>query len=122
MISKLAIIALPVLFLAACVPPPAPTPAPAPPAPSPPAAEPMASTAPIPIRTLSCTELLGATDDDRAAASLFFIGYQAARRQVRNLSIAEIEAIERQALSICAENQAMPAVRAFRTAVVTRGK
>src|SRR5262249_49622905 len=124
MISKLAVIALPVLLLAACAPPaPPPAPAPtAPPAPPPPPPEPAASTAPIPIRTLSCGDLLGASDDDRAAASMFFIGYRAALAHVRNLSISEIEAIERKALSICATHPAIPAARAFGTAVVTRGR
>jgi hypothetical protein len=128
MISKLTYIALPALLLAACAqpspPPPAAPPAPPPPAaaPPPPAPEPAASTAPIPIRTLGCAELLGASDDDRAAASMFFIGYQAAASGVRNLSIAQIQAIEGKALSICAAHQAMPAVRAFHTAVLTRGK
>lgn len=121
MISKLAVIALPVLLLAACAPPPAPAPAPAP-APPPPAPEPAASTAPIPIRTLSCAELLGASDDDRAAASMFFIGYRAALAHVHNLSVSEIEAIERKALSICAAHQDMHAARAFGAAVVGRGR
>jgi hypothetical protein len=128
MISKVALIALPVLLLAACAqpsaPPPAAAPAPMPPpaaAPPPPAPEP-ASTSPIPIRTLSCAELLGASDDDRAAASMFFIGYQASVSGVRNLSIAEIQGIEGKALSICAKQPAMPAVRAFHMAVVTRGR
>ena len=126
MISKLTLIALPALLLAACAqpsPPPAPPPAPPPhAAAAPPAPEPAASTAPIPIRTLSCAEMLGASDDDRAAASMFFIGYQASSAGVRNLSIAQIQAVEEKALSICAAHPAMPAVRAFRTAVLTRGK
>jgi hypothetical protein len=126
MISKLTLIALPALLLAACAqpsPPPAAAPAPMPPpAAAPPPPEAAASTAPIPIRTLSCAELLGASDDDRAAASMFFIGYQAAASGVHNLSIAQIQAIEGKALSICAAHQAMPAVRAFHTAVVTRGR
>jgi hypothetical protein len=126
MISKLTLIALPALLLAACAqpsPPPAAAPAPMPPpAAAPPAPEPAASTAPIPIRTLSCAELIGASDDDRAAASMFFIGYQAAASGVHNLSIAQIQAIEGKALSICAQHQAMPAVRAYHTAVVTRGR
>jgi hypothetical protein len=127
MISKLAIIALPVLLLAACAPPPAPAPAPAaapaaPPTPPPPPPEPAVSTAPIPIRTLSCGDLLGAADDDRAAASMFFIGYRAALAHVRNLSIAEIQAIEQKALTICAAHQDMPAARAFGTAVLTHGR
>ena len=126
MISKFAIIALPVLLLAACAPPPAPTPAPAPvpapAAPPPPPPEPTASTAPIPIRSLSCAEMIGASDEDRAAASMFFIGYRAALAHVRNLSIAEIEAIEQKALTICAAHPNMPAARAYGTAVLTRGK
>ncbi|HWB51768.1 MAG TPA: HdeA/HdeB family chaperone, partial [Stellaceae bacterium] len=121
MISKLALVALPVTLLVACTPAPAPAPAPPPPppaaAPPPaPAAEP-ASTAPIPIRTLSCAEILGASDDDRAAAAMFFIGYQASRAQVRNLSISQIQAIEETALAACSANQSMPAVRAFAQAV-----
>lgn len=124
MISKLAVIVLPVLLLAACAPPPAPAPIPAPARPPtpPPAPEPSASTAPIPIRTLSCAELLGASDDDRAAASMFFIGYRAALAHVHNLSVSEIEAIERNALSMCAAHQEMPAARAFGAAVVRRGR
>ena len=125
MISKLTLIALPALLLAACAQPSPPPPA-APPAPPPPAAapppEPAASTAPIPLRTLSCAELLGASDDDRAAASMFFTGYQASASGVHNLSIAQIQAIEGKALSICAAHQAMPAARAFHAAVLTRGR
>ena len=127
MISKLAVIALPVLLLAACAPPPAPAPTPAPmpaapPPPQPPPPEPAVSTAPIPIRTLSCAEMLGASDDDRAAASMFFIGYRAALAKVRGLSIPEIEAIEQKALTICAAHPNLPAARAFGTAVLTRGR
>ena len=128
MISKLTLIALPVLLLAACAPPappaapPPPPPPPAAAAPPPPAPEPAASTAPIPIRTLSCAEMIGASDEDRAAASMFFIGYRAALAHVHNLSIAEIQAIEQKALTICAAHPNMPAARAYGTAVLTRGK
>ncbi|HEU0218196.1 MAG TPA: HdeA/HdeB family chaperone [Stellaceae bacterium] len=120
MISKFALISLSVVLLAACapVPPPAPPPPAPPPAAPPPAPAPEpVSTAPIPIRSLPCSELLGASDDDRAAAAMFFIGYQASRSQVRNLTISQIESIERKALSACAMNPAMPAVRAFALAV-----
>ena len=122
------VISLVVPLLAACAPPspppPAVVPAPPPPAAAPPPPPPEAapSTAPIPIRTLSCAEMIGASDDDRAAASMFFIGYQAAAAGVRNLSIAQIQAIEGKALSICAAHPALPAVRAFRTAILTRGR
>jgi hypothetical protein len=125
---KLTLIALSAVLLAACAPPPAPPPAPSPPPAPPPAAAPppppaeAASTAPIAIRSLSCAELLGASDDDRAAASMFFIGYRAALAKVRGLSIAEIQAIEEKALTICAARPTMAAARAFGQAVMTRGK
>lgn len=122
------VISLVVPLLAACAPPspppPAVVPAPPPPAAAPPPPPPEAapSTAPIPIRTLSCAEMIGASDDDRAAASMFFIGYQASSTGVHDLSIAQIQAIEGKALGICASKPALPAARAFRIAVVTRGR
>ncbi|HXC29793.1 MAG TPA: hypothetical protein VNV38_17685 [Stellaceae bacterium] len=128
--SKLTLIALPaLLLLVACssspppvsVPQPAAAPTAAPP-PPPPAPEPAASNAPIPIRGLSCGELLGASDDDRAAASMFFIGYQAALAHLHNLSISEIEGIEQRALTICAKSAKTPAVRAFGDAISSHGK
>ena len=128
MISKLALMALPVALLAACAPMPkpdttsAPVAQPAAAPASPPAPEPAPSTAPIPIRSLSCAELLGASDDDRAAAAMFFIGYRAALAHVHGLSIGEIQAIEQKALTICAGQPAMTASRAFATAVATRGQ
>ena len=66
--------------------------------------------------------MIGAADDDRAAASMFFIGYRAALAKVRGLSIADIQAIEQKALTICAAHPNMPAARAFGTAVLTRGR
>jgi hypothetical protein len=121
---RLAFVAVSVL-LAACVPPsPAPAPAPgsaasaAPPAPPP---QPV-STATIPIRSLSCTELLGATDDDRAAASLFFTGYRAALAHVHNLSISQIEAIEETALASCAATPTKTASQAFAEALAANKK
>jgi hypothetical protein len=117
MISKLAFIALPVMLLAACAPMPPPAPSPAPAAPPPALAPEPVSTAPIPIRSLSCADLLGAADDDRAAASMFFIGYRAAIAHVHDLAIDQIEAIEETALSACAASPTMPAVRAFADAV-----
>jgi hypothetical protein len=123
MLSKLTLLALPVALLAACqpVPPPSPALPPAPPAAAP-APEPVASTSPIAIRTLSCSDLLGAEDDDRAAASMFFIGYRAALAHVHNLSIALIEAIEKTALTNCAAHPTMTAVQAFAQAVTANRK
>jgi hypothetical protein len=125
--AKLAIIGLVVPLLAACAPasPPAPPPAPVPaeaPAPPAPPPEPPAATAPIPIRSLGCADLLGAADDDRAAASMFFIGYRAALAHVHDLSISQIQAIEEKALATCTAHQTMPAAQAFGEAIATRNR
>ncbi len=120
MTAKLAIIALPILLLSACAPMPPPAPAPPPP---PVAAGPgnpppaVASDTPIPIRSFTCADLLGAADDDRASAAMFFIGYRAALAHTRALTINEVEAIEETALSACAASPAMPANRAFAEAL-----
>jgi hypothetical protein len=111
MIAKFALMALPVALLVACQPVPAPSPAPAPPL------APVPSASPIPLRTLSCADLLGAAEDDRAAASMFFIGYRAALAHARDLSVAQIEAIEKTALSTCSVNPKMTAAQAFSQAV-----
>ena len=66
--------------------------------------------------------MLGASDDDRAAASMFFVGYQAASTGVHNLSISQIQAIEEAALQICAAKPQMSAVRAYHEAMAKRGK
>jgi hypothetical protein len=124
---KFAVIGLLAALLAACAPasapPPAAAPAPPPPAAEPaPAPEPAAATAPVVIRTLSCAELLGATDDDRAAASMFIIGYRAALAHSRALAIGQIEGIEEAALAICAKNPKMTAINAFGKALATTAK
>jgi hypothetical protein len=123
--AKLAIIGLAAgTLLAACAPDPAPAPAlvpaappPAPPPPSPP--EPAPSTTPFVIRTLSCADLLGASNDDRAAASMFIIGYRAGMTRTRSLSISQIQAIEEAALQNCAANMNMTAIAAFARAFAT---
>jgi len=122
MTCRTAILGVLGLALAACAPaapPPAPAPAQPPPAAAAPAPEAL-STAPIPIRSLSCADLLGASDDDRAAASMFFIGFRAALAHVHGLSISQIEAIEETALATCAKNPKLTASTAFAEAVATR--
>jgi hypothetical protein len=78
--------------------------------------EPVSST-PIAIRSFTCAELLGATDDDRASASMFFIGYRAALAHTRTLSVSQVEAIEHTALTACAASPKMTASRAFADAL-----
>jgi hypothetical protein len=74
------------------------------------------------IGTLSCAEMLGASDDDRAAASMFLIGYRAALTHTHALSIAQIEALEEAALATCAANPKMTAIAAFAKAFAANRK
>ena len=108
--------------LCACVQPPdaaAPaTPAPPPaaaPAPAP-VAEPTPSNRWVSIQEATCEKLLELSPDDRAAASLFYIGYQAARFRSRTVNVGAIPNAEEWAESYCAEHPGQPAVEAFRQA------
>ena len=117
--------------LCACVQPPgaaapaAPTPPVAAPAPAPvaapasapaPVAEPMPSNRWVSIRGATCQRLLELSADDRAAASLFYIGYQAARFGSGAINVATIPKAEEWAESYCAKHHGQPAVEAFRQA------
>jgi hypothetical protein len=109
-------------LLCACVQPPeaaspaAPTPPPvAAPAPAP-VDEPTPGDRWVSIRGATCEKLLELSPDDRAAASLFYIGYQAARFGSRAINVAAIPNAEEWAESYCAEHPGRPAVEAFRQA------
>jgi hypothetical protein len=110
--------------LCACAQPPeaaAPSAPPAPPvaapAPAPaPVAEPTPSNRWVSIQGATCERLLELSPDDRAAASLFYIGYQAARFGGRAINVAAIPNAEESAESYCAEHPGRPAVEAFRQA------
>ena len=104
--------------LCACVQPPdAAAPAAAPPPPvAPPVAEPTPGDRWVSIRGATCERLLELSPDDRAAASLFYTGYQAARFRSRTINVGAIPNAEERAESYCAEHPGQPAVEAFRQA------
>jgi hypothetical protein len=97
---------------AASSPPAVPAPAPAPA----PVAEPSAGDRWVSIRGATCERLLELSSDDRAAASLFYTGYQAARFGSRAINVAAIPNAEEWAERYCAEHPGQPAVEAFRQA------
>jgi len=85
--------------LAACAQPPAPAP-PAPTAPPPEAASPPAprvtSEAQIApgrwdVERVRCSDLLGASDDDRESAAMFYYGYLAAKAGIHVIDVNQIE-------------------------------
>jgi len=107
----------------------------APPAPAPPAASAAAPTtttpapaaAPAPaqaartgrvshvvtIQSATCQGLMRLSEEDRAAAAMFYIGYQASRSRARTIDVSLISSIEAQAFVYCQENPSEPLVRAF---------
>ena len=99
---------------AAPAPPPVAAPAPAP-APAP-VAEPTPGNRLVSIQGALCERLLELSQDDRAAAALFYMGYQAARFRSRAINVAAIPNAEEWVDSYCAEHPGRPAVEAFRQA------
>src|SRR5271166_686738 len=117
------------VLLAACVQTQPPPEATAPPRKPPPSAQPQASApaqtpaaepAPVDhfvnIRRASCEDLLSLSPEDRAAASMFYIGYQASRLRARTINVGLIPSIEEQAISYCEENPDRTAVQAYANA------
>ena len=111
-------------LLFACAPMPAPAPAPAP-------AQPPAAPAPesamtrshiVAIRNVRCDALLKLSEDDRAAASMFYIGYTASRRRQGRIDVAELSGLEAAALGYCAAYPNSPAATAFNRAFADNGR
>jgi len=109
-------------LLFACVqaPPPntaaAPPPPPAVAPPSAPVAEAPPANRRVNIRAVRCARLLELPEDDRAAASLFYIGYQASRLGARTINVGRIPDAEARALSYCEASPNRSAADAFRQA------
>ena len=93
--------------------PPAPPPAPASAAVPAPATEAGPVGHIVSIRGARCGDLLRLAPDDRAAATMFYIGYQASHFRARTINVALIPSIEAQALTYCEENPDRPVVQAF---------
>jgi hypothetical protein len=82
-----------------------------------PAQAPAAEAAPVDhvvrIRSALCGDLLRLEPDDRAAATMFYIGYQASRFRSGTINVSVIPSIEAQALTYCEEHPDRPVVQAF---------
>jgi hypothetical protein len=108
MIRNAVIFGLGAMLLAACqpMPPQGPPPPGAPPpqaAATTPTDEPMDGKplAPVDVRRLKCSTLTGASDDDKAYATSFLMGYRSALIHSRTIEIKRIEAVEQAALADC---------------------
>ncbi len=110
------------LALAACeqanTTPPAAQAAPAPPQPQ---QQAVAPEAPLPapgqnwhVLTFRCNQMIGLSDDDRAAAAMFYYGYLAARAHFVVLDASKIEGNVRRVMDRCATTPNITVVEAFR--------
>ena len=102
-------VALLVLCVAGCVqqaPPPL-APPPASPPPTPAAAPPPSAAQIAPgvwdVDRARCSDLLGASDDDRAASAMFYYGYLAAKARIHLIEVGRIDANIAKVMNMCAD-------------------
>jgi HdeA/HdeB family len=116
--------------LAACAQPPAsrqqvaPAPAPAAPLPETTSAPPPRVTSEAQIapgrwdvERVRCSDLLGAADDDRAAAAMFYYGYLAAKAGIRVIDVNQIDGNVRKVMDQCTAAPDITVPQAFRRAL-----
>jgi hypothetical protein len=122
--------ALLVLTLASCAPQPpqqtqtsaVPPPAAAPAAPNPPPSPSEAQIAPgrWDVDRVRCSDLLGAADDDRAAAAMFYYGYLAAKAGIHVIDVGKIDENVGKVMQQCAAAPNLTVPQAFRQALRPR--
>jgi HdeA/HdeB family len=132
MMNKEVVVILLACSLAACAQPPvpqqqaAPPPVPAaPPEAAAPPSRPVTSEAQIApgrwdVERVRCSDLLGAADDDRAAAAMFYYGYLAAKAGIHVIDVSKIDGNIKKVMERCAgaPNETVP--QAFRQALGRR--
>src|ERR1700756_2251127 len=106
-----------------------PAPSPTPPAPPPEAAPPPAprvtSEAQIApkrwdVERVRCSDLLGASDDDRAAAAMFYYGYLAAKAGIHVIDVGKIDENVGKVMKQCEAAPNITVTQAFRQALRPR--
>jgi HdeA/HdeB family len=102
-----------------------PSPAPAPAARAPTSAPRVTSEAQIApgrwdVDRVLCSDLLGAADDDRAAAIMFYYGYLAAKAGIRVIDVSQIDGNVRKVMDRCAATPSITVPQAFRQALGRR--
>ena len=114
------------LGLASCAPeaqPPAPTtvapPAAVAPAPPPPS-EAQIAPGRWEVERVRCSDLLGAADDDRAAAAMFYYGYLAAKAGIHVIDVGKIDENVGKVMKQCAATPNITVPQAFREALGPR--
>ena len=68
-----------------------------------------------------CSDLLGAADEDREAAAMFYYGYLAAKAGIRVIDVNQIDGNVRMVMDRCAAAPNITVPQAFRQALRRRG-
>ena len=105
---------------------PSPGPAAPPPQAAPPTAPRVTSEAQIApkrweVERVRCSDLLGASDDDRAAAAMFYYGYLAAKAGIHVIDVSKIDVNIKKVMERCAATPNETVPQAFRQALSRRG-
>src|SRR6516165_4136749 len=66
---------------------------------------------------VSCSDLLGAEDDDRAAAAMFYFGYLAAKADIHVVDVSRISDNTAKVMQLCKAEPGMMVPQAFRQAL-----
>ena len=72
------------------------------------------------VERVRCSDVLGASDDDRAASMMFYYGYLAAKANLHVIDVTKIEGNVHKVMDQCAATPAMTVPHAFRTALLSR--
>jgi hypothetical protein len=67
-----------------------------------------------------CFDLLGASDEDRAAAAMFYYGYLAANAGIHIIDVSQIDGDVSKVMSQCAASPGLTVPQAFRQALRSR--
>jgi HdeA/HdeB family len=70
------------------------------------------------VDRVRCSDLLGASDDDRAAAAMFYYGYLAAKAGIHVIDVSQIDGNIKKVMDRCGAVPNITVPRAFRQALV----
>jgi pyruvate/2-oxoglutarate dehydrogenase complex dihydrolipoamide acyltransferase (E2) component len=74
------------------------------------------------VERVRCSDLLGASDDDRAAAAMFYYGYLAAKAGIHIIDVSQIQGNIEKVMQQCEAAPQMTVPEAFREALGRRGR
>jgi hypothetical protein len=69
------------------------------------------------VERVRCSDLLAASDDDRASAAMFYFGYLAAKENIHTIDVSKIEGNISKAMKQCTATPSMTVPQAFRQAL-----